>query len=260
MGLKGKADSFVVKSDVHFPTDLTLLWDAMRKIIILIARVSDIFEISEWRQYSYNLSQVKKMCRKVSNLKHSTSKNEEKKLKREELIREAYRTYRDLSKQYIEKAKLTIENIRTGKIDTSKISLFDSIKGLTLCGEVETYITHANKQIDQIKRRVLDGEKIPHDEKTFSIFEEHVEWISKGKKGVPQELGLRLCILEDQFGFILHHEVMEKKTDDKVTIDMIWEAKARYPELNQCSFDKGFYSKENKVMAKELLRVHSKIT
>ena len=253
MGLKGKADSYVVKSDVHFPTDLTLLWDAMRKIIILIARVSDIFNISDWRQSLYNLKQVKKLCRKVSNLKHSTSKNEEKQLDREELIKEAYQTYRELSKQYIKRTELTIENIRTGKINLSGISLFDSIKGLTLCNEVETYIMHANKQIDQIKRRVLDGEKIPHDEKSFSIFEEHVEWISKGKKGVPQELGLRLCILEDQFGFILHHEVMEKKTDDKVTIDMIWEAKVRYPQLNQCSFDKGFYSKNNKVMATELI-------
>ncbi len=253
MGLKGKIDSYVVKSDVHFPTDLTLLWDAMRKIIILITRVSNIFNISDWRQSSYNLKQVKNLSRKISNLKHSTSKNEEKKLEREKLIKEAYGTYRDLSKGYIEKAELTIEKIRTGKIDTSKTSASDLIKGIALCGEVETYIAHAEKQIDQIKRRVLEGEKIPHDEKTFSIFEEHVEWISKGKKGVPQELGVRLCILEDQFGFILHHEVMERKTDDKVAIDMIWKAKARFSLLNQGSFDKGFYSRDNKTMANELL-------
>ena len=47
--------------------------------------------------------------------------------------------------------------------------------------------------------------------KVFSIFEEHTEWISKGKAGVPQELGLCVCILEDQHGFILHHHVMEKQ-------------------------------------------------
>ena len=56
---------------------------------------------------------------------------------------------------------------------------------------------------------VLAGETIPHEEKVFSVFEEHTEWISKGKAGVPVELGLRVCVLEDQHGFILHHRVME---------------------------------------------------
>lgn len=45
-----------------------------------------------------------------------------------------------------------------------------------------------------IDRRVLKGECIPHEEKVFSIFEPHTEWICKGKAGVPVELGLRvLC-------------------------------------------------------------------
>lgn len=39
---------------------------------------------------------------------------------------------------------------------------------------------------------------------------------SKGKAGVPVELGLRVCIIEDQYQFILHHRVMEKETDDKI--------------------------------------------
>ena len=46
-------------------------------------------------------------------------------------------------------------------------------------------------------------ESIPHEEKVFSVFEEHTEWIAKGKAGVPVELGLRVAIVECQFGFIL---------------------------------------------------------
>ena len=64
------------------------------------------------------------------------------------------------------------------------------------------------RQIDQIERRVLKGEVIPHEEKVSSIFEEHSEWISKGKAGVPVELGVRVCVLEDQYQFILHHRIM----------------------------------------------------
>ena len=47
-------------------------------------------------------------------------------------------------------------------------------------------------------------ETISHAEKVFSLFQPHIEWISKGKAGVPVELGLRVCIMEDSHGFILH--------------------------------------------------------
>jgi len=43
--------------------------------------------------------------------------------------------------------------------------------------QIEHYIKHAQRQIDQIDRRVLNGEVIPHDEKVFSIFEDHTEWV-----------------------------------------------------------------------------------
>jgi len=114
---------------------------------------------------------------------------------------------------------------------------------------------HAIRQIDQTKRRVILGEVIPHAEKVFSIFEPHTEWISKGKAGVPVELGVKVCILEDQYQFILHHQVMEKKTDDQVTVSMVEEAKKRFQNLNACSFDKGFHSPANQTGLKELLEL-----
>lgn len=119
--------------------------------------------------------------------------------------------------------------------------------------EIDGFIRHAERQIDQIKRRVIDGQIIAHAEKVFSIFEPHTEWISKGKAGVSQELGLRVCILEDQHQFIVHHQVMEQKTDDQVTVSMVLEAKARFPRLNVCSFDKGFHSSANQTELKQQL-------
>ncbi len=41
-------------------------------------------------------------------------------------------------------------------------------------------MAHSERQIDQIRLRVVKGEKIPHEEKVFSVFEEHTEWVSKG--------------------------------------------------------------------------------
>jgi hypothetical protein len=118
---------------------------------------------------------------------------------------------------------------------------------------IENFLSHADRQIDQIRRRVLAGETIAHHEKVFSVFEEHTEWISKGKAGVAQELGLSVCILEDQYGFILHHHVMENQNDVDIAVMMVLEAKRRYAALSGCSFDKSFYSCQNKEKLKGLL-------
>lgn len=111
--------------------------------------------------------------------------------------------------------------------------------------EIMKYMLDVYCQIDQITRRVMDDEKVPHCEKVFSVFEEHSKWISKGKAGVPQELGLNVCIVEDQYGSILHHKVIEKQSDKDVAVIMIADTKKRFKDLGSCSFDKGFYSSRN---------------
>ena len=122
--------------------------------------------------------------------------------------------------------------------------------------EIQTYIHHAERQMEQIERRVIQGETIPHEEKVFSIFQPHTEWISKGKAGVPVELGLKVCIVEDTQGYLLHHQVMEKQSDDQIAIELVAETQSRYPALRVCSFDKGFHSPANQLeLAKKLDRV-----
>ena len=125
-----------------------------------------------------------------------------------------------------------------------------------MLSDLDGYMAHAERQIDQIRRRVLRDEKIPHAEKVFSIFQPHTEWIVKGKAGVPMELGLRVCVVEDQHGFILHHQVMEKTTDDRIAVSIVQETKTRFSDLSSVSFDKGFHSPQNQAeLAKILDRV-----
>ena len=87
------------------------------------------------------------------------------------------------------------------------------------------------------------------------MFETHTEWISKGKAGVPVELGLRVCVMEDQHRFVLHHRVLEKQTDDQVAIAMVKETKQRFADLEACSFDQGFHSPANQ----QQLQAHLKL-
>lgn len=232
--LKIRCDSVVVKTDIHYPTDINLLWDAMRKLITTTGRACHKYGITGWRQYLFNLRQLKKAFRKIQNSRYSNSKDETKKQEKTDAIQALYNEYLSMAEVFIAKSEETsIELAQKG--DVAAIL------------QIDDYIEHAQRQIDQTDRRVIKGETIPHHEKVFSIFEPHSEWISKGKAGVPVEFGVRVSILEDQYQFIIHHQVMWQETDDKVAVNLIDAAKKQFPSISQCSFDKGYYSPKNKI-------------
>jgi hypothetical protein len=233
-----------VETDVHYPTDINLLFDAMRKILTLVGRLCAETTITVWRQAAHLLTKLKKMYRRAQQCNNSIRKSKTNKERKEKEKINAHKEYIAASEELVKRAKETLAEIQD--ID---------IKNLALICVIENYIKHAERQIDQIRRRVIQGEVIPHEEKVFSIFEEHTEWISKGKAGVPQELGIRVCIVQDQYGFILNHNVMEKNTDDKIAVSITKRTIELYPEVESCSFDKGFYSPNNKLELDKILDI-----
>jgi len=241
-GVVGRCDSFVVETDVHFPTDINLLLDAIRKTIDTCVKLSEENDLSGWRQHAYHQGQFKKQYRKVQRLKHSTSKDENKRQRKQEEIQQAHRVYLELAQSHLARAEQSRQ-----QIDPRDPVAFVRLQ------ELDNYMDHARRQIEQIDRRVLQGERIPHEEKVFSLFEPHTEWICKGKAGVPVELGLRVNVVEDRDRFILHHQVMEKATDDQVAIAMVDETLQRFPRLRAISMDKGFHSPTNQTALKERL-------
>lgn len=243
--IEASCDSFVVLTDVHYPTDSNLLYDAMRKAITLIAVVCSEVGITQWRQSHHNILKVKRMLRDIQKLRRSSSKDEVKKAQRESLIVEAHENYIRVCRDLLSRVEETICILR-------ELGLLSLMQDLRL-GAIEEYIRHGRRQIEQIRQRVVWGEKIAHAQKVFSIFEPHTEWISKGKAGVSQELGLRVCVLKDQNGFVLHHRVMQRQTDDKLAVAMVQESRDRFPGLISCSFDKGFYTPENRKQLGKIL-------
>lgn len=243
--LRGRCDSFVVETDVHFPTDISLLFDAMRKVITLTAQWCETQGLSDWRQHAYNVRHLKRLMRTAQNKKRSKAKSPEQQEKNAALIVTAHQEYLAASQAYLDKAGQTLAMIEAQG--------FGDALAVAKKIEIEGFMAHAVRQIDQTRRRVIEGGTIAHEEKVFSIFEPHTEWISKGKAGVPVELGVKVCILEDQHQFILHHQVMQQTSDDQVTVSMVTEAKKRFAFLNACSFDKGFHSPANQIALKEQL-------
>ena len=129
---------------------------------------------------------------------------------------------------------------------TVPVLVAGGVKARTIV-EIDSMIAHAKRQIDQIERRLLRGETIPQSEKVFSIFEPHTRWIAKGKAGRPVELGVPVCILEDQHGFVLHHAVIWRGHDVDAAVPMVERSQARFPDLRAVSFDRGFHSPGNRV-------------
>jgi len=238
----GRCDSFVVETDVHYPTDINLLYDALRVLVVLCAQFGESYGLKGWRQFRSGLKKLKKALRAIQKLKHSTSKDAAKKQAKAGQIARAHQTFLDLSAATLQRVEATLAELATVH---------------PLCerqlAKPKQFIAHARRQIDQIERRVLKGETIPHAEKVFSLFEPHTEWIVKGKAGVPMELGLRVAVVESREGFILHHQIMEKQTDDQIAVAIVKETQALFPSFKACSFDKGFHSPANQTDLKALL-------
>ena len=181
-----------------------------------------------------SIRKIKALKRKASSINRSTSKTEEAVIKRERLIEEAHKDLIILCHLMLTKLKPTFAQLKKlDYIKADQVNLF------------EEFIVHAHRQIDQINRRIILKQVIPHSEKVFSLFNPFTEWISKGKAGVPVELGLRVSISSDQHGFILAHKTMEQEQDVDVAIPLIKKVKENFDNVHSASFDRGYYSPSN---------------
>lgn len=243
--LHGRCDSFVVETHVHYPTDINLLLDALRKTIALSAQWCELRGLSDWRQHAHHWRCVKRLQRSAQNKKRSRAQDPAQQAKNQAAIQSAHLNYLAAAQRVVDKARCTLGALCQG----ADISAADQLRK----DEIEGFIAHAVRQMDQVHRRVILGHSIPHEEKLFSLFQPHTEWINKGKAGVPVELGVKVCILEDQHQFILHHQVMQNQSDEQVCVAMVEQARKHFAALHSCSFDKGFHSPANQTALKEQL-------
>lgn len=228
--LNVKIDSYVLESNVHFPTDINLLYDAARKSLELAARLAAQAQLPGWRKCRYVIKQFKSQCRAIGKLFSSRAKNKQERLGQ-------------AVKAYLELARGLSQKLDDCKADFAA-SAKSCIKQALLLEELHYFKEALDKQIDLVQRRLLDGEVIPHSEKVFSLFEPYTEWIQRGKAGKRQELGLRLTVATDQFGFTLTHKVAQKQLDKDLAIPIAQELVAKY-DIGSMSFDKAYWSPAN---------------
>jgi hypothetical protein len=118
---------------------------------------------------------------------------------------------------------------------------------------LKKYADYAQLFTEQIERRLLHGGVISAEEKVYSIFEEHTEWIQKGKTNKKVELGHLLLITTDQDQLIVDYKIMEGEKDHAQVASLKERILKNYPQhqILSHSFDKGFYSKANKAILED---------
>lgn len=228
-----KSDTYVLETNVHFPTDVNLLWDAARKTISLITTLTENYKLPGWRKHKSILANIKSQMRILGNISSKGGKNKQQRLQK------AARHYLELATTLSAKIAATIPQLTDHPLTLIERSNIH---------EISYFHEMLDKHIDLIERRILEEQTIPHEEKTFSLFEPHTQWISKGKAGCPVELGRKLLITTDQNHLILDYKILltpDEHPQAPATVQRILEQYGK-DSIKSISFDKGFSSAANK--------------
>jgi hypothetical protein len=223
--LEVKVDSYVLESDVHFPTDLNLLWDAGRKCVDLVEGLLDSgYELPGWRKFKQWRRQLKACERTASQIVYRGGPNKEAR------VQAAVRAY------------LAVGGELSAKVRASLLGLCDQAVSAARWEKLAYFHALLDKHLDRVERRLLKEETIPAHEKVDSLFEPHTEWIQKGKQRPNVELGHRLLVATDQQQLIQDYAVLLKAAEVEQSIPVTDRLLGRYGagSVASVSFDKGF--------------------
>jgi IS5 family transposase len=231
--IRAKSDTYVLETNVHFPTDLNLLWDACRKCLVLLPRLAQQQDQPGWRKAHIWRKQLKTLLRVCGTIHHGGG------AKKRERLETAVKAY--LQKAYALEQKIFASLLI---LRAKALSLVEQ----STLAEVEYFHEMLITHVDLIERRVLKGETIPHAEKCFSLFEPHTEWINKGKVSPAVELGHKLLITTEQHGLVIDYKVMDQSSDAKETLPLADRLLARFGEgqVQSWSVDKGFSAQQDR--------------
>jgi IS5 family transposase len=178
----------VTQTDIHHPTDNTLLWDVVRVVTRLVGRLKKA--VQQRVQGFRNRKRVAR--RRMQAIQRMTPKQ------RHERQTEKYRELIGVTGEVVTSARKVVEQTEKarGKDLVAEMAIPELRK------EIEHYCKLGDRVIDQARRRVLEGEQVPNAEKIFSIFEAHTDLIKRGKVQTPLEFGHKVFLAESAQGLM----------------------------------------------------------
>lgn len=230
-GKKLRVDTTVVETDIHHPTDSTLLWDVVRVITRLVGRLGKLAPIGRF------CNRTRCARRRMQELQRMSARQ------RHEQQLPKYRELIQVTRGVLQNANAALEQ-------SKKFHAPDPMTNGLIAGlrqEIEHYAGLGERVIDQARRRVLQGEQVPNEHKIYSIFEPHTDLIKRGKPLKPVEFGHKVFLAESACGLITQYRVLSGNPADQVHVKNSVERHqrlfSRVPEIY--SSDRGFFNEEN---------------
>ncbi|MCK9997371.1 MAG: ISNCY family transposase [Candidatus Krumholzibacteria bacterium] len=212
-GRKVRVDCTVVESNIHNPSDSSLLYDCVR----VLARVMEDGRQQADTAFTNHTRRAKRRSLVILNAK---TKKKRKKL------------YRDLLKVTGDTVVMAENMVHSGCDFVTRVQLLH-------------FIRLAKMVITQTGRRVLQGESVPSSEKVVSIFEEHTDIIIKDRRDVYY--GHKICLTSGKSGMFLDCVVEDgNPADSELACEMVDRQTVLYGRPpRQAAFDGGFASQGN---------------
>lgn len=231
-GTKVRTDCLVVESNIHHPTDSSLLWDCVRVLARLMKRAKKAFGLD----FTNHRLRAKRRALEISNAASMEAR------------RPIYRDLLAVAEHTVEQAEHVAEGLKTMKcVDHSQL-----LQAMALTGEISHFIPLAHRVISQTERRVLRQESVPASEKIVSIFEPHTSIIVKDDRDT--EYGHKVCLTTGASALVTDVVVEQgNPADSTLAIRMMERQRAIFGQPpRQASFDGGFATKSNLAQIKAL--------
>jgi IS5 family transposase len=230
-GRKVRIDSTAIETDIHHPTDSTLLFDGIR---VITRWLEDGKQLTPPPRYFFSdhTRVAKKRLMVILNTRKDNAR---------------LSAYKDL----LAYAKRVVDYAETAIAELKAYDARDFLVARALAYKLERAVGILRKVIDQTERRVLKGEKVPASEKVVSFFEEHTDIIVKGSRDT--QYGHKVFLTGGASTLILDCMIERGNPADSDRYKNLLERHAgQYGRMpRQVSADGGFASKGNLDFAKE---------
>jgi len=241
-GAKMRVDTTVVETNIHYPTDSSLLGDGVRVLTRVMKKITKIAGEAgcklrdRTRSVKHRVMEIGRAARAV----RSQGKDR---------LHKAYGNLLNSTSRVVGQAKRFAREIVDGKKNATSASGQAALECFR--GELEQMIPRVRQVIAQTRARIFHGDT--HNKaKIFSLFEPATEIIRKGKSGKPNEFGKLVKLQEAENQIVVDYEVYDQRPSDTdlliPAIEKHEAALGRTPRL--VAADAGFYSANNEAAAK----------
>ena len=241
-----RGDSFVVETNIHYPTESNLIGDGLRKVVCLATELAEKHGLVGWRQHEHLLKNIKDMVRQIGQTSRAKGQGADR-------LKPGYQKLLALAEDLMQRARQLLKGLAI-QIDVKDVNVLGAVVG----GQEEEllhYLHLTQKVCGTARRRVLLGETVPNEDKIFSIFEPHTELIKRGKQPNPIQYGHKVLVIEDAVGFICHYEVMANGVlDQDLVVPVMTKLQKRFAgKIERASFDRAFHTPDNQEKLAEIV-------